>query len=70
MPDGKSQSTPATCREKVASALFEFVYEGTGDDYRDFAARLWSELPYEKRRLWYRQADIALAAIGDQPHVE
>lgn len=50
-------------RERVALALFRQIYDGCIDDDPGFPDRLWAELPVERRALWYRQADVAIAAI-------
>lgn len=51
-------------RDKVAFALFALIYEGSLADDPTFPERVWSDLTDEKKSLWYRQADVALAAAA------
>ena len=51
-------------RDRVAFALFAFIYEGSLADDPTFPSRVWATMDAQKRRLWYRQADVALAAAA------
>jgi len=51
-------------RDAIAKALFDLIYEGSIDDDPTFPDRLWAEMNQDQKRLYYRQADVALAAAA------
>jgi hypothetical protein len=51
-------------RDEVALALFRNTYAGDCADDPTFPDRVWASMNEDQRALYYRQADVALAAAG------
>jgi hypothetical protein len=49
-------------RDRVAKALFCGMYENDCADDPTFPDRVWASMSEEQRVLYYRQAEIAIAA--------